>query len=661
MPMIKRLVLVLALSSATVWAQSTQPFDAAAAFGARRSVVDVSLSPDGKSVAFIVPLQGQGAGLYTLSLEPGGKPKAAIGADGKPFRLGKCNWVANDRLVCVTYAVTNNPALGLIPISRVVAVNADGSESKLLSTRPNEYSRGYQLNGGGVIDWLPDEDGAVLMMREYLPDDHTGSRIGSSEEGLGVDRIDTRTLAVKHVEPARRGAFAYITDGRGTVRIVLGAETKLDEQTGVVLCWYRLPDSRQWLSLGTYNEQDGSGFRPVAVDHDRNVAYGFKKKDGRAALYTVTLDEAKREELVYARDDVDVDQLMFIGRRNRVVGVSYALEQRRVKYIDQEVAGLVDSLGKALPAGSGVDVTDSSVDEHKMLVYSERDTNSGIYHILDRNTHRLDTLFLARKELQGVSLATVKPVTYPAADGVSIPAYLTLPPGPGDAKGLPAIVMPHGGPSARDEWGFDWLAQFYAARGFAVLQPNFRGSSGYGDQWFQNNGFRSWSIAIGDVLDGGRWLVHSGIADPGKLAAVGWSYGGYAVLQSAVVDSALFRAIVAIAPVTDLVGLKEEHRHWSDFDLVSQFVGDGPQMHEGSPLEHVDKIKVPILLFHGELDRNVSISQSRHLCARLTSAGGKCELVSWGGLDHQLDDAAARAQMLHKSEVFLRQSLDLSP
>jgi dipeptidyl aminopeptidase/acylaminoacyl peptidase len=153
--------------------------------------------------------------------------------------------------------------------------------------------------------------------------------------------------------------------------------------------------------------------------------------------------------------------------------------------------------------------------------------------------------------------------------------------------------------------------------------------------------------------------VHEGIADPNKLAIVGWSYGGYAALQSAVVDPAVFKAVIAIAPVTDLTALKEEHRNWSDFDLVSEYVGSGPHTHEGSPLEHADKIKVPVLLFHGALDNNVSIEQSKRMAARLTKAGDKCELVTWDDLDHQLDDSRARTEMLRKSDEFLRQTLGL--
>jgi dipeptidyl aminopeptidase/acylaminoacyl peptidase len=154
-------------------------------------------------------------------------------------------------------------------------------------------------------------------------------------------------------------------------------------------------------------------------------------------------------------------------------------------------------------------------------------------------------------------------------------------------------------------------------------------------------------------------LVSEGIADPSKLAIVGWSYGGYAALQSAIVDPSMFKAVVAIAPVTDLAALKEDHRRWSDFELVSEFVGSGPQMHEGSPAEHADKIKAPVLLFHGAHDHNVSIEQSRRMAERLTAAGGKCELVTWEDLDHQLRDSKAREQMLRKSDEFIRRAFGM--
>ena len=260
--------------------------------------------------------------------------------------------------------------------------------------------------------------------------------------------------------------------------------------------------------------------------------------------------------------------------------------------------------------------------------------------------------------MEGQKLSPVKPVSVRASDGTMVPAYLTLPVG-SSGKNLPAIVMPHGGPSARDEWGFDWLAQYFANQGFAVLQPNYRGSSGYGDDWYQKNGFQSWKIAIGDVNDSGRWLVSEGIADPAKLAIFGWSYGGYAALQSGVLDPALFKAIVAVAPVTDLAKLKEEGRGYTDFRINRDFIGAGPHIAEGSPARNAAKITAPVLLFHGDVDRNVAVGQSRFMADQLTEAGKAPQLIIYKNLDHYLEDSAVRSEMLEKSSAFIKAELKI--
>lgn len=640
-------------------AQSTKPFDAATAFGARPSVHDLQLSPDGLTVSYVVPAPGAGTALETLSLADGAKPRMTLLASGNPERLEWCRWVSNSRLVCKIYAIIKDPA-GLLGYTRLVAVNADGSNLKLLSRRDDVHSHGVAFSGGDIVDWLPGEDGAVLMAREYVPNDRSDSRLGSSEFGLGVDRLDTRDLSVKRVEPPSPNAVEYISDGRGTIRI-MGTMSRAETPGGnsVITYLYRTAGSRDWQRLGDYDFMDRTGFDPVAVDPDLNVAYGFKKQDGRMAVFSVMLDGTSREQLVYANPEVDVSEILSTGRRRHVVGAAYATEMRHGVYFAPEVQQVVASLSRALPQEPLLEAVDSSADDDKMLIYAGRDTDPGVYYIFDRKAHRLQTFLVARSQLEGVKLADMRPVSFPAPDGAMIPGYLTLPPGVKDAKGLPAIVMPHGGPSDRDEWGFDWLSQFYAARGYAVLQPNFRGSSGYGDAWFEKNGFQSWRIAIGDVVAAGHWLVNQGIADPAKLGIVGWSYGGYAALQSAVVEPTLFKAVVAIAPVTDLPLLKEEARRWSNYALESRFVGEGAATHEGSPLEHAEAIKAPVLLFHAAMDRNVNIEQSQRMAARLKSAGDHCELVTWDNLDHQLDDSDARALMLSRSDAFLRQAFGM--
>lgn len=400
------------------------------------------------------------------------------------------------------------------------------------------------------------------------------------------------------------------------------------------------------------------GFDPYAVDSDLDVAYGFDIKDGRQALYKVSLDGSLRKELVLAHTAVDVDSLMRIGREQRVVGVSYATDHRQADFFDPALAKLRTALGKALGGEQQLSFLDSSADDKKLLLYSGSDVDPGQFYLFDKDSKKLAPIVPVRPDLAGVKLAEMKPVSFKAADGTTVPGYLTLPPG-STGKGLPAIVMPHGGPGARDEWGFDWLAQFYAARGFAVLQPNFRGSAGFGNNWFMKNGFQSWRTAIGDVNDAGRYLVSAGIAAPGKLAIVGWSYGGYAALQSAVLDPDLFKAIVAIAPVTDLKQLKEDAREFANFPQVNRFVGSGPEVRAGSPAQNAATIKAPVMMFHGERDQNVAIAQSRLMRDRLKGAGKTVTLFEYPLLDHQLGDSAVRAEMLEKSDAFIRSTLGL--
>lgn len=254
----------------------------------------------------------------------------------------------------------------------------------------------------------------------------------------------------------------------------------------------------------------------------------------------------------------------------------------------------------------------------------------------------------------------MRSITFPATDGTAIPAYLTLPPG-GEGRNLPAVILPHGGPQARDEWGFDWMAQYLAHLGYAVLQPNYRGSAGYGAEWLRENGFRGWQTSVDDIAAGGRWLAAQGIADSRRMAIIGWSYGGYAALQTGVTDPDLFRAIVAIAPVTDLQEVKDEARMFISGRNVAEFVGSGPHVAAGSPARHADRMTAPVLLFHGDRDLNVLVGHSRRMDEALHEAGRSSELVVFPGLEHDLADGDARRRMLDRIGAFLTSNLGSAP
>ena len=628
-------------------------------FGQRPDVEDISLSPDGSRVAIIMPAPGRASVLGIATVGDTTTPIRLIGrSDGNPARLRGCRWGSDDRLVCRTYGLVNIDG-DMTSFTRLSAIDTANGAVRELGTRDSDRTIGLHQFDGAIVDLL-DQQGSVLMSRHYLPEQEVGTRLAQTRSGLGVDKVNIRTLATQNVEVARDHVARYLSDGHGRVRIM---ETRLtagplESLTGVTVVSYRSSAGGGWKELGRYDSRTGEGIQPLGVDGNQNALYALMKRDGRDALFRIMLDGSMKTELVYANPQVDVDDIVTLGGDNHVIGVSYVTDKREIVYFDPEYEKLGKALSKALPGLPLVQFVDASRDKSKLLLFAGSDIDPGRYYVLDRATHQMKEISLARPDLEHVRLAEQKAVTYTAADGVQVPGYLTLPPG-SNGKNLPALVMPHGGPSARDEWGFDWLAQYFAHQGFAVLQPNFRGSSGYGADWFVQNGFRSWRTAIGDVAAAGQWLIRQGIADPSKLAIFGWSYGGYAALQSNVLDPDLFKAVVAVAPVTDLQMLKEEAQGFTNSRLVAAFVGEGPAVAEGSPVRHADRFKAPVLLFHGDQDGNVRVFQSREMDEALRRADKSSELVVFKGLDHQLDDSNARAQLLSRSYEFLKANLHM--
>ncbi len=620
-------------------------------FGTMPAVRDISLSPDGTNIAFISPGPGTYTDLYTINVENGGEPFRVMSASGEPEHLQWCGWVSNERLACRLGGLEKK-AGEIYAFGTLFAIDANGKNSRMLTLEKNDRTITYSLGSGSIIDWLPEEDNIVLMSRYHPEEAVIGSRIAKQRFGHAVERIDTRTGKSKFIERPSEEAIEFITDGEGNVRIKgvrnkLGA-TELD--SGRIKYFYRTGDG-DWTDLAELNYSERSGFNPYAVNAAENTVLGFAPVDGRQALVALSLDGNNERSVLVKHDAVDVDGLIQIGRKNRVVGASYATEYRHGVYFDDSLKKLANALGKAL-GGKSINFYDASLDETKLLISAESDTDPGQYFLFDRDSKQLRPLLGVRPQVEDVTLAQVKPITYAARDGTQIPGYLTVPVGQ-DAKNLPAIVMPHGGPEARDEWGFDWLAQFFVSQGYAVLQPNFRGSAGYGEQWFLNNGYQSWQTAIGDVSDAGRWLVTEGIANPDKLSIVGWSYGGYAALQSAATYPDLFKAVVAIAPVTDLALKKLNNNNYASSRVEDDRIGSGPHIKQGSPAQNVDKIKAPVMLFHGDLDQNVFINHSQLMADRLRDAGKPVTFVEYEGLAHSLRNSTARIDMLTKAAEFL--------
>lgn len=652
-------VLGLLAAGANAQAQTAEPL--AAKFGARKSVLDLGLSPEGKQVVLVAPRPDGGENAVVVSLQ-NGKAVPVLGAKGNTERITGCQFVIETHLVCEIYLRAGSNQ-NVDAATRLVVLAADGSSMKELSAATRREALFFSNNGGDIIDYnVAGNPRAVLMTRAFAEEARTGNLSSRSESGLGVEEVDIVTLSRKRVEIPRDSAFWYATDGLGNVRL-MGTAAKRDSgyAKGEYLYAFRPKDGGNWDALSKVTLSDtglSAGFDPIAVDPADNAAYGLESDGNFTALYKMSLDGSRTRTLVLGRDDADVDGLIRIGRNRRIVGASYASDRRIAEYFDPELKKIAAALGKALGGSKQIDFVDATSDEGKLIVLVTSDTEPGKYYLYDKATKQLAFMMNSREDLTGLALGEMKSVQYPAADGTMIPAYLTLPP-KSDGKNLPVIVMPHGGPQSRDEWGFDWLSQYFVARGFAVLQPNYRGSAGLGAEWFQQNGWQGWQTAIGDVNAAGRWLTDQGIAAPGKLAIFGWSYGGYAALQSQVLDPDLFKAVVAVAPVTDLERFRGEFQNRANRLVMERFIGQGPHIEAGSPARHAGVFKAPVLLFHGDTDLNVGVAESRLMKERLDEAGKRVTYVEFQGLDHQLDTSEARSRILSDSDRFLRTTLGM--
>ncbi len=658
------LLCVSLLAATSTIASGAEPTnDDAAAFGALESIYTAALSADGTKLVYTGPGTGPSTIAVVIDMNTGSIAQVARG-DGNPINITNCEWSAADRIVCTLWGLSRVRSI-LVPLQRTMSMDPDGKNQIFLGQKDTLEQVGKRLGDGGVVDWLNGVDGMVLMARSYVPESTTGRMVGRTEEGLGVDRVDSRTGKVTQVERPGDDATNYISDGLGHIRIMTTAKvSESGLMQGVDNFSYRTANDRAWHPLGSYTDDRSGGGRghgiwPLAVDPAINSAYVTEALDGRDALYRIKLDESLARELVVANKEVDVDDVVTIGRGGRVIGATYATDRRYVEYFDPDYKKIQTMLERALPKTPLIGFESASANEQFLVVRASSDTDPGNWYVYDRTKKSLGVIAPARPALKGKTLSPMKAISYPAADGTPIPGYLTLPPGVTDARNLPAIVMPHGGPGARDEWGFDWLTQFYAQRGFVVLQPNYRGSAGFGDAWYANNGIRGWKTSIGDVCDAGRWLVSQGMANPAKLAIVGWSYGGYAALQSNVLDPNLFKAVVAIAPVTDFALMKTKALQYTNGFLTADFIGSGPHVKEGSPAQNVGLFKAPVIMFQGDNDLNVDIAQSRLMDKELHKAGKSSELIVYPDLEHSLRDGTVRADMLRKSDAFLRKHLAL--
>ena len=405
---------------------------------------------------------------------------------------------------------------------------------------------------------------------------------------------------------------------------------------------------------------------PLRFHKDNKRVY-LQTNKGDGDLIELALLDVETGKIEKVESDplkkVDLGGVSFSNRTDQIIGTVYEDERTRIYWQDKALKKDYDFIKKKL-GDREISFNSATADETKFIVSTFSDVDPGTVWLFDRKTRNLATLYQVREKLDRKSLAPMKPIRFKSSDGLEIPAYLTLPKGV-EAKNLPMVVVPHGGPWARDSWGYHSYAQFLANRGYAVLQPNFRASTGYGKK-FLNAGNNEWGQKMQDDITWGvKYLIDQGIADPKRVGILGGSYGGYATLAGVTFTPDLYAAAVAIVAPSNLQTLLESvPPYWEAARTIFyKRMGDPntpeglEQMKRQSPLTYADRIKTPLMVVQGANDPRVNKRESDQIVIALRDRGYAVEYILAPDEGHGFARPVNNMAMLAAAEKFLAKHL----
>ncbi len=624
------------------------PLPPVSAFGTTPALSNITLSPDGKLLAS-ASNTGQ---VSIIILDREAKKISHKISFDQTLKIRGLSFI-NETTLIATFSLTfasQGDAEEKSEIGAIFAINTlDGSSKQLLDFKTNN---GISPSSGSIVSRHGQRSGEILMSARLTSASTIG---GATDTSIGVLlSVNTTNGKWRIVERGIRESSAWFVDKDGKLQARIDNYYKPSREV------LRVRRGNEWVNV--YENKD-TEFDIIGLSADSQSALAIGARGGeRKRLWSIAFTDGVVQPL-YMDAEYDVEGTVRDPYDRRLLGVRIGGLEQKTFWLDNTAEARINSVASALP-GRRIEITGYSRDGRYVLTNAENRSFPGVFYLIDFQNNRAELVGQEYPQLAKVQIGDSKPYYYKARDGYKIPSYLTLPPGL-ESKNLPMVVLPHGGPRARDSGpNFDWWSQFIASRGYVVLQPQFRGSTGFGYA-HERAGYRQWGQRMqDDVTDGVKDLISQGIVDPGRVCIVGASYGGYAALAGAAFTPELYKCAVSVAGVFDLVEMLrwQEDRYGLESASVKfwrEHIGKPSDLDviAFSPSNGASKISASVLLIHGVDDTVVPFRQSEFMANALKSSNKPFELYKLKAEDHWLSRSPSRIEMLEQVERFLKEKI----
>jgi len=582
------------------------------------------ISPDGKYISYLGPFKKR----MNIFVQPIGSEKATRITSVTDRDLGGYFWKSGSRIV---YLKDNAGDENF----HLYAVNVDGTNLKDLT--PFEGVR------ADFVDELEDNDNEMLIQLNK-----------DNKEVFDVYRLDINTGEMTKIAKNPGNITGWLTDHNGKLRIAVTTDGTSSS------FMHRETENDSFVTIFTTNFKES--VEPLFFDFDNKNIF-VRSNLGRDKAAILKMDPSTGKELtnLFEHPEVDAGNLSYSRNRKVLTAISFTTWKRYRKFLDEPTEKLFKNLEAQLN-GYEISLSSSTKDENVFIVRTYSDRSLGAYYLYTFSTNTLTKITDISPWLKEEKMAVMKPITFASRDGLIINGYLTLPVGK-DPKNLPVIINPHGGPWARDNWGFNPEVQFLANRGYAVLQINFRGSVGYGRE-FMELSFKQWGKTMqDDITDGVNWLIKEGIANPKRVGIYGGSYGGYATLAGLAFTPDLYACGVDYVGVSNLISFMNTiPPYWKPYlEMMHEMVGnpdtDLEMLKAASPVFHVDKIKSPLFVAQGAKDPRVNIDESNQIVNALKQRGVKVEYMVKENEGHGFHNEENQFEFYKAMEKFLKKNM----